>query len=348
MDSDNCFHGAPDPYNITFSSTPIKGRRKRYLLRLINTSFESTFIFAIDNHELQVVSTDFVAIKPYSTRSVTIGIGQRYNVIVNAQPIDETGKPILGIEKNGFWMRTWWPKCFRFPQPTGQFYEQSGILLYDNFNTAPKPGPPPAGWSVDTTVCTDEPYEKLTPRFSWQVPRPNITELTGRLADNFTVNIAPDNTYYFPLSLFSMGGDKFNPFYIDYGNPIFLNLQYGGEWPPRWVVYREPHPGLGQEWVSGPLSNVMHHCAMASRGVQMKLVSFLLIVDATGLSYHQERYRTTSGEQVCLRSFFLSLTDIFSRYTCMVTTLSFCSKMLLWKASRTTSHSIPIIHPGAM
>ena len=50
-----------------------KGRR--YLLRLINTSIETAFVFAIDNHKIQVVGADFVPIMPYMTDHVVVGIG---------------------------------------------------------------------------------------------------------------------------------------------------------------------------------------------------------------------------------------------------------------------------------
>ena len=70
----------PDPYSITFEP-PTKIGPKRYLLRVINTSFESTFIFSIDNHILTVIGSDFVPIRPYNTTSVLVGIGQRYHVV---------------------------------------------------------------------------------------------------------------------------------------------------------------------------------------------------------------------------------------------------------------------------
>ena len=47
----------------------------RYLLRLINTSVDSTFIFSIDGHNLTVIGMDFVPIEPYTNTSVLIGIG---------------------------------------------------------------------------------------------------------------------------------------------------------------------------------------------------------------------------------------------------------------------------------
>jgi hypothetical protein len=45
----------------------------RHVLNLDST--ESTFIFTIDDHMLQVISSDFVPIKPYYNESILIGIG---------------------------------------------------------------------------------------------------------------------------------------------------------------------------------------------------------------------------------------------------------------------------------
>jgi FtsP/CotA-like multicopper oxidase with cupredoxin domain len=44
-------------------------------MRLINTSVDTTFVFAIDGHQFWVMSSDFVPIKPYKTDHVVIGIG---------------------------------------------------------------------------------------------------------------------------------------------------------------------------------------------------------------------------------------------------------------------------------
>lgn len=51
-------------------------------MRLINTSVDTTFVFAIDNHNLTVIETDFVPINPYVTNSVLIGIGMTNICIV--------------------------------------------------------------------------------------------------------------------------------------------------------------------------------------------------------------------------------------------------------------------------
>ena len=64
----------------TFTFTP----GKKHRIRLINTSIDSMFAVQIDNHNMSVIANDFVSIIPYTTDSLSIGIGQRYDVIVDA------------------------------------------------------------------------------------------------------------------------------------------------------------------------------------------------------------------------------------------------------------------------
>ena len=93
-----------DPYHITFEEgTPTI--HKRYLLTLINTSFAKAFVFSIENHYLQIASADFVPIEPYRNTSVLVGVGQRYNVIVEADP-----QSSLPPHKD-FWIRTYIAPC---------------------------------------------------------------------------------------------------------------------------------------------------------------------------------------------------------------------------------------------
>ena len=57
---------------------------KKYLLRLINTSVENSIRVSLDNHELTLVTADFVPIHPIKTNWILLAIGQRYNVIFTA------------------------------------------------------------------------------------------------------------------------------------------------------------------------------------------------------------------------------------------------------------------------
>ena len=56
--------------------TKIFEKGKRYLIRLINASTETGFIFSIDGHLLEVVTTDFVPIHPFKNESLQIAIGK--------------------------------------------------------------------------------------------------------------------------------------------------------------------------------------------------------------------------------------------------------------------------------
>ncbi len=77
---------------------------KKYLIRLVNVAVEGHFQFSIDGHKLKVIANDFVPIVPYDTDSVIVSIGQRYDVIVeaNASPGD-------------YWMRGGWVTACNVP-----------------------------------------------------------------------------------------------------------------------------------------------------------------------------------------------------------------------------------------
>ncbi|OQD73184.1 hypothetical protein PENDEC_c016G05827 [Penicillium decumbens] len=55
-----------------------------YRLRLVNAAIDTHWSFMIDNHNLTVIAMDLVPIKPFTTNIVYIGMGQRYDIIVEA------------------------------------------------------------------------------------------------------------------------------------------------------------------------------------------------------------------------------------------------------------------------
>ncbi|KAL8730100.1 MAG: hypothetical protein Q9166_004299 [cf. Caloplaca sp. 2 TL-2023] len=57
---------------------------KTHRLRLINAGAEGMQRFTIDNHTMKVIAQDFVPVQPFDTKVVTLGIGQRTDVIVKA------------------------------------------------------------------------------------------------------------------------------------------------------------------------------------------------------------------------------------------------------------------------
>lgn len=57
---------------------------KKYRLRLINTSVDNYLRVSLDNHTMQIMTTDFIPVKPFTVETLLMGIGQRYDVVINA------------------------------------------------------------------------------------------------------------------------------------------------------------------------------------------------------------------------------------------------------------------------
>ncbi|KAF2686030.1 multicopper oxidase [Lentithecium fluviatile CBS 122367] len=69
---------------------------KKHLLRLINAGAEGVQKFSIDSHKLTVVALDYIPVEPYETNVVTLNIGQRTDVVVEA----------VGNPGDAYWMRS--------------------------------------------------------------------------------------------------------------------------------------------------------------------------------------------------------------------------------------------------
>ncbi|KAI0400497.1 multicopper oxidase [Xylaria palmicola] len=121
---------------------------KSYRLRIVNTAIDTMFKFGIDNHTLTVIANDLVPIVPYETEMVSIGIAQRYDVVVNANQ-----------DAGNYWMRA-------IPQLTCSANEMTlnikGIVTYDGVTVA---DPTTEGHEY-TDDCNDEALENLVPSLS--------------------------------------------------------------------------------------------------------------------------------------------------------------------------------------
>jgi Multicopper oxidase len=257
----------PQPYTINFDP-PMKGQPKRYLLRLINTAFDATFVFSIDNHKLQIVSSDFVPIHEYTNTSVLVGIGQRYNVIVTA---DQPNRD------ENFWIRTWKANCFQFNQDKASAgYETTGILRYGDSQALPKS----QAWDPVSKACSDETYTSLKPILPWSVSRTPANVISHMVGEEFTVQLRQGHPEtIFPLAAFSMGGDDFNPLHIDYENPTFLHLNNTGKWNPAWVVI--PENFTSKDWVS--LDLVGQYSEKTATALELASFRFSIVTGAYSL-----------------------------------------------------------------
>jgi FtsP/CotA-like multicopper oxidase with cupredoxin domain len=87
-DGQECTPNAPIS-NFTFEPGKV------HLLRLINTGAEGLQYFSIDGHKMTIVANDCVPVVPYEAEFVTLGVGQRTDILV-------TG---LEDPEGAYWMR---------------------------------------------------------------------------------------------------------------------------------------------------------------------------------------------------------------------------------------------------
>lgn len=118
----------------------------RYRIRLVNAAADNHFRFTIDNHTMEVIATDFVPIVPYNATTLSIGMGQRYDIIV-------TGKELTSGD---FWLRA-------IPQESCSESDATddikGIIRYDSSSTT---DPTTSAYDY-TDSCADEASDDLVP-----------------------------------------------------------------------------------------------------------------------------------------------------------------------------------------
>ncbi|KAK3310996.1 multicopper like protein [Chaetomium strumarium] len=182
---------------------------KTHRLRLVNTGADGVQRFSIDGHMLTVIAEDFVAVKPYNTSVVTLGVGQRADVLVTAS----AGKP-----KSAFWMRSNLTSCTATKQP----YAVAAVY-YDQADTSATPSS--KAWNVpDPGTCTNDDLAVAEPLYPIALPDATFTHTMD-------------------IELFKNASDvtlwKFNGVSMrtDYNSPVLpLAAQGNFSYPREWNV----------------------------------------------------------------------------------------------------------------
>ncbi|CAK7236310.1 laccase, multicopper oxidase, benzenediol:oxygen oxidorectuctase [Sporothrix curviconia] len=95
-------NGPPPSDNVLFNGSnisPLTGKGKyanvtltpgkRHRLRIINTSVENHFVFSLAGHTMTIIESDLVPVNAMTVSSLFVGVGQRYDVTIDAsQKID--------------------------------------------------------------------------------------------------------------------------------------------------------------------------------------------------------------------------------------------------------------------
>ncbi|KAL3423691.1 multicopper oxidase [Phlyctema vagabunda] len=178
---------------------------KKYRMRLINAAVDGHFQFSIDGHSLTVIANDLVPIVPYAADSIEISIGQRYDVIVeaNATPGD-------------YWLRAGWTNAC---SSNGNAEDITAIIRYDASSTAD----PTSTSTIEVSdSCGDEPLASLVPHLALNVD--DIGETT-------TQSLSFVFTDYFHWTI------NTSSLVLDWANPTTLMI-FNNEtiWPTEYNV----------------------------------------------------------------------------------------------------------------
>ncbi|KAA8572187.1 hypothetical protein EYC84_002096 [Monilinia fructicola] len=195
----------------TFRLTP--GRKHR--LRLINAGTEGTQKFAIDGHNMTVIANDFVPIEPYTTQVVTLGVGQRTDVIVQGLPLGTTGS---------YWMRSTLSGCSLASNPAAKAVAYYGLLP----NLKPTTTASAIFNNSVANVCQNDPLTQTTPWFPI-APDPN-PPTTQQIDLGFGQNSSGNWQW-------TMNNSSFR---ANYNHPVLLLSNQGNNsYPdsPQWNIY---------------------------------------------------------------------------------------------------------------
>ncbi|KAF5677530.1 laccase [Fusarium heterosporum] len=173
-------------------------RGKTHRLRLINPSAEAMQRFSIDGHTMRVIANDFVPVEPYDTKVVTLGVGQRTDVLVKAD-----GK------LDSYWMRSnISTKCSLARAPNAL-----AAIYYDNADQ--EKAPKSQAWDIpDPATCANDDLGITKPLMKLPLPP---ADKTLELDINFFKNESN-------VTLWTLGGVAAR---TNYNSPTLLLSKLG-------------------------------------------------------------------------------------------------------------------------
>jgi hypothetical protein len=184
-------------------------RGKKYKLRFINTSVDNHFMVSLDNHNMIVIAADLTPIEPYSADWVFVAIGQRYDVII------EANKAI-----GNYWFRA---EVQDQPNPNcGQNYNNGNIKSIFRYNRAPETDPTSTATPY-TQRCSDE---IVVPYWDTAVPSDGLTE-GGQLDAAIQIGVNANNN-----TIVKWGLDT-TPLYIQWSKPTLEYVWEGNNSFPQ-------------------------------------------------------------------------------------------------------------------
>ena len=186
---------------------------KKHLFRLVNSAAQNMFAVHFDGHEIEVIASDFVPIKPYTTDWLNIAIGQRYDVIITAnaasgnyflRAVTQTGCP-AACDNNGLG-------------------SANGILQYVGATLTLPQSNFGSKTIADFAICTDEPQASLIP---WVSKDADETAFAAQVSTLPAGNVVPTQTADDGLIFRWFLNNGFMD--VDFTNPSLQTIANGGD-----------------------------------------------------------------------------------------------------------------------
>lgn len=148
---------------------------------------------------MTVIANDFVPIQPYTTKVVTLGVGQRSDVLVKAD---------VGAANSAFWMRSNISSCSLNTQP----YAVAAVY-YSSADTTK--APTSTAWNVpDPGTCANDDLSLTVPMYKMPVPTPSYTH-------TYNITLFTNGS---GVTLWDFDGQSAR---VDYNDPTLLAAKSG-------------------------------------------------------------------------------------------------------------------------
>ena len=195
---------------------------KKYRMRFVNAAVDSYFKLSLDNHKMTVIAMDFVPVEPFEIDVLDFTMGQRYDVIIEANQ-----------EVSNYWFRA-------IPQAACSNNANSndirGIVRYSGASSG---DPTTTAWDGNLKdACVDVDYSLLKPHFKHSVIDPELQN------PNLAVSVAKDSSNLFKWDI------GLNSMHVIWNNPSLLQIAEGNAtWENAENVYMLPDANKWVYWV---------------------------------------------------------------------------------------------------
>ncbi|KAK0861986.1 hypothetical protein LTS02_007477 [Friedmanniomyces endolithicus] len=207
------------PSNISWTCVPDAPQAafrfqsgKTHRLRLMNTGANGVQKFSVDSHNLTVIAVDYVPVVPYTTSVVTLGVGQRTDVLVTA----------LDTPWASIWMRS----SARGGEPCGGSDHPDAVaaIYYEDADVSSLPTS--TSWvTLDDTTCLNDALALTVPAYA---VKPSNASFTQDLRLDLAVNATGD----FEFRINDQG------WRVDTNVPLLAQVAEGNmTFAPQWNVY---------------------------------------------------------------------------------------------------------------